>query len=1028
MKKIFLGSTFTDLVDYRASVIHAIDRLRLQGFDVNWIGMEAFSASNHTPLEECLRYVNESDIYLGFFGVRYGSKIPGSDESFTEAEFRRAVECKIPLLLFLIDENEASVKPKDFERDPKSLERLTALKKEIGAIRNVKFFKSPEDLASQVLTALPLYLQRESPTPGSVRPDLASAREQYAAHLVDAMDKIDATRIAAALDRTLERIALTQVYVELKASASIPERDVRELGTTVAGRKVGENIPGSIANDPVIRAAVNQLGAQLVSATFALHDALAKFPGLVILGDPGSGKSTFLKYAAVAFAQNDQTKRLGIVEQRLPIFLTIAAYAECLREDKHQTPLADYFAKYYRDMHGLDSDLAELFDSALKQGRTIVLLDGLDEVKDVAERARVADQVEKFWCAHRKAGNRLVITSRIIGYEKLHAEGLTHLTLHDFDDDAIQLFLKQWCPVIERAAESDPTTAARNAAREQRELTEAIFHGTTGVRELAANPLLLTLLALIKRKGVRLPEQRVELYEEYIKALIENWALHRNPDRIITHTPKYAEVERVVAALALWMRETNPEAGTVDQPAVEEWLTRRHGSAMVSPDEARRAAQKFVADLRHDSGLIVERGHRIYGFIHQTLEEYLAAKGLCYLSGTDLDPLMAEMRAHKMLERDIWRETTLLAVGHLSVIQHTPDRAAQLVENILCEELRGNARGMNVVRAGEALRDIGRAGVTDAVWNTTLDTLKTTMQSITHPIKTRATAGETLDALGWLPDDLDAFVPITERGKILFYIAKYPVTCSQYQKFIDAGGYENEKYWRDQRGVVEKGKEKKLGDEAYKWLQESGGAERRPYAWDNPHFHRAGYPVVGVTWYEATAYCKWLTDVILSEANAERLPVHSEVLRFAQNDKTQARLPTEAEWVRAAGGEANDRYAWDEPGKSTGQSPDNKRKEIVLARANVKESGINGTTPVAMYPDGKRVTENGEEIWDLAGNVWEWTNILHKEYTAAYLRSSSWYSESKRAIVSARDVSARGDLSVSLGVRVVVASSSFPRS
>jgi hypothetical protein len=76
---------------------------------------------------------------------------------------------------------------------------------------------------------------------------------------------------------------------------------------------------------------------------------------------------------------------------------------------------------------------------------------GLDEVKDPAERARVADQVEKFWNAHRQTGNRLVITSRIIGYEKLRAEGLTHLTLHDFDDDAIALFLEQWCPVIERA-------------------------------------------------------------------------------------------------------------------------------------------------------------------------------------------------------------------------------------------------------------------------------------------------------------------------------------------------------------------------------------------------------------------------------------------------------------------------------------------------------------------------------------------------------------------------------------------------
>ena len=81
--KIFLGSTFTDLEEYRASVLRAIDRLRLQGYDVNWIGMEAFSAAAQTPLAECERYVDQAHLYVGVFGVRYGSKIPGTEMSFT---------------------------------------------------------------------------------------------------------------------------------------------------------------------------------------------------------------------------------------------------------------------------------------------------------------------------------------------------------------------------------------------------------------------------------------------------------------------------------------------------------------------------------------------------------------------------------------------------------------------------------------------------------------------------------------------------------------------------------------------------------------------------------------------------------------------------------------------------------------------------------------------------------------------------------------------------------------------------------
>ncbi len=1004
--KIFIGSTFEDLKEYRASVIAAIERLRLQGQDAQWIGMEAFSAAAQTPLAECYRYVDQADIYAGFFGVRYGSKISGSDLSFTEAEFRRAIERGIPLLLFLIDEDNASVKPAHFERDSESLRRLDALKKEITDNWKVDFFKSPDDLAGKVLTALQPHLpQTAAPT----RADLTSTREQYAAHLVDALDRIDATRIATALDRALERIPLSHVYVALKASVAIPERDVFDRAARVAGR----NLPDALEIETA-RAEQDRL------TSMPLHDALARFPGLVILGDPGSGKSTFLKFAAVAFARSDHAARLGIVEQRLPIFVTIAAYAEYLREKDSQTPLANYFATYYRDVRGIAPDLAPLFQAALAQGRALVLLDGLDEVKDPAERERVAKQVENFWANHRAAGNRLVVTSRIIGYQKLDAKDLTHFTLHDFDDDAIRLFIKQWCPVIERAAESDAALAARNAEREQRELEEAIFRGAPGVRELAANPLLLTLLALIKRKSVRLPEQRVELYEEYVKALVENWALHRNVDRIITHSPKYSETERVLAALALWMRETNPEVGTVDQPAMEDWLTRRYGGAAISPDDARKAAQQFVADLRRDSGLLVERGHRIYGFIHQTLEEYLAAKGLCYLDDTTLDALLAEMRQHEMLARDIWRETTLLTVGHLSVIQRTPHRAAQLIERFLNEELRGDARGLNVVRAGEALRDIGRAGVTESVWDATLKKLLATMQSAEIVPRVRAAAGETLDALGWLPDDLDAFIEIpegettfsNERVRVAkFWIGKYPVTCAQYEKFIAAGGYEQERFWKNQRGVDEKsGKEKPLGIEAWDWLKEAGGKDRRPWYWDNPRFHRAIYPVIGVTWYEASAYCAWLTEHLQGSGGAEvqgniQLPaLWASNFQLPLSNLT-IRLPSELEWVRAAGGDANERYAWDAPGKSTGKLPEEKQKEIVLARANVEESEIGGTTPVAMYPDGACVTENGETIWDMVGNVWELTSTLYEgeKYQHAYLRGGSWYYGFKDSRVSARD-------------------------
>ena len=100
--------------------------------------------------------------------------------------------------------------------------------------------------------------------------------------------------------------------------------------------------------------------------------------------------------------------------------------------------------------------------------------------------------------------------------------------------------------------------------------------------------------------------------------------------------------------------------------------------------------------------------------------------------------------------------------------------------------------------------------------------------------------------------------------------------------------------------------------------------------------------MVGVSWYEAVAYCAWLTEKLQ-----------------ATGEKVEVRLPTVEEWRQAAGPET---YPWG--------------KNFDPANANTKESGLDQTTPVHMYPDGVRRFAPAVEIWDLAGNVWEWTSDL----------------------------------------------------
>ena len=148
-----------------------------------------------------------------------------------------------------------------------------------------------------------------------------------------------------------------------------------------------------------------------------------------------------------------------------------------------------------------------------------------------------------------------------------------------------------------------------------------------------------------------------------------------------------------------------------------------------------------------------------------------------------------------------------------------------------------------------------------------------------------------------------------------YRIAKYPVTNAQYQAFVEAGGYEKRSYWTD---------------EGWDWRTEKEitGPERYGSEFDLPN-----HPVVGVSWYEAAAFCRWLSEQL-------DMPIA---------------LPTDAQWEKAARGTDGRRYPW-------GQ-------EIDCEKVNYVDTGIESTSAVGIFPQG----ESPYDAHELSGNVWEWT-------------------------------------------------------
>jgi hypothetical protein len=145
----------------------------------------------------------------------------------------------------------------------------------------------------------------------------------------------------------------------------------------------------------------------------ALSEVVGQHQRLVVLGDPGSGKSTLLRFLALTFAQGKQRaqERLSIDEDRLPILIPLAAFSES-RKDTPDLSLAEFLPRYFSGQ-GLP-ELSPLFDNALREGRGLVLLDGLDEMLTYEDRADVAQSVADF--AHTYPTTRIVVASRVAGY------------------------------------------------------------------------------------------------------------------------------------------------------------------------------------------------------------------------------------------------------------------------------------------------------------------------------------------------------------------------------------------------------------------------------------------------------------------------------------------------------------------------------------------------------------------------------------------------------------------------------------
>jgi len=732
---------------------------------------------------------------------------------------------------------------------------------------------------------------------------------------------------------------------------------------------------------------------------------------LVLLGDPGGGKSTFVNFVAICMSG----KQLGDPLVNLDLLTAPLPDKEGKDEEEPQpwqhgallpvrVILRDFAAEGLPPVGRRGTakhlwafivktleetpfgDYASHLRCHLLETGGLVLLDGLDEVPEAhARRTQIKQVVEDF--AHAFPLCRLLVTSRTYAYQKQEwrLTGFAEAVLASFTAGQIRRFVDRWYD------HSAPLLGMRpdDARGRAEQLKRAIF-GSDRLYSFAERPLLLTLMASLHAwRGGSLPEKRQELYDNAVDLLLDWWESRKVKDTdeqllSLTEMLKLGRegmggLRSLIGSLAYAAHEAQPDlVGTADiaEDKLAGGLMRLSQNKDVNP-------LRLVEFLRDRAGLLVSHGVGMYTFPHRTFQEYLAA---CHL--TDQDDYPDNVAELARTDPNRWREVVLLAGAK---VVRGAAASIWFLADALCYRNANDPQvtpedAWGALLAGQALAETANLEKISPRNQSKAERVRDWLVEILTerkpsgsplPAVERALAGnilaqlsdsrpgvglreDSLPDISWCEvpagifvmgsdptkdkDAMDREQPQHEVNLSAYRISRYPVTNAQYRVFVEDGGYTDK--WRHC-----------WTPEGWKWKEQreltepemSGGV-----------FDLPNHPVVEVSWYEATAFCQWLTER-LRETHPS--PSQEGIIR----------LPSEAEWEKAARGDDGRIYPWGD--------------KIDPNLANYVETGLGATSAVGCFPSG--ASPYGCE--DMAGNIYDWcADPWHENYKGAPEDGSVW--------------------------------------
>jgi formylglycine-generating enzyme required for sulfatase activity/energy-coupling factor transporter ATP-binding protein EcfA2 len=636
-----------------------------------------------------------------------------------------------------------------------------------------------------------------------------------------------------------------------------------------------------------------------------IEELLGRKACILLRGPAGTGKTTLVKHLAYTVTHGQGPVTLC---DYLPIVVFLKdlwpIYKNRLPVKETGTGITfPSLLKIYLEtkVPALNPGLVEQY---MSRDRALFLLDGLDEVPEQFRRGLV-EVIAGFRLENKN--NRFLLTGRPHGIDAgvIQHFGAFLRDIEALDDKKIKTFISNWFRVVSgQAVGLADMTAAEMIGDIRDNPHVSVFTG---------NPLLLTAVCILYQDKKRLPDQRAELYCRIVDNLIGRRFHH------IMDTEKATRIDDFLKLLAFYMQEKNIKS--IDIGEAKQLLKNIFPGTDETPVQCNRRIDNLFEEIEPRCGLLKRPGEGEVEFLHLTFQEFLAGRHMLYM----------ELDYQPFLTNKWWKETLLLYIGLVN--RERKGRANRMVKEILSGTHQDVQNRYRLWLLGaKALRDIQSYKRDTEVAGLAGEKLLTIIEA-DAPLDERVEAGEILGILG---DPRIKEYPMVkvEAGEFTmggekygdekpihrvylneFMMGKYPVTNEEFKVFVDEGGYTNKEYWTKE-GWEWKGKEKISG----------------PRFWHEGKWNRPNFPVVGVCWYEAAAYANWLS----------------------KKTGKDYRLPTEAEWEKAARGTDGREYPWG--------------KEFDKDNCNSSECGLRRTSPVGIFTTG----ESPYGCLDMAGNVLEW--------------------------------------------------------